>query len=181
MNELNYSDLKLSTQKEVKKFTFKDKEVEVLQYLPLDDKYSLINVTLQAAKEQMIYNELLLDAYFHVYIVIMYTNIMFSDEDKAFGNLSKLYDEITSNGLLDLVLNNMNEKEYEMLSEKLNEQLNDILTYKNTIAGVIDNIIENLPVQAEEMQKIVEGFDPAKLQNVLEFAKSVNNGNLPTK
>ncbi|MBQ1716746.1 MAG: hypothetical protein II025_02495, partial [Ruminococcus sp.] len=56
--------------------------IEVLKYLPIEDKYNLINITLQNAREGSIYNSLLLDVYFHLYIVIMYSNITFTEKQK---------------------------------------------------------------------------------------------------
>ena len=44
------------------------------------------------------------------------------------------------------------------------------------MGGVITEIIDNLPLQAEQMQKIVDNFDPQKFQNVLDFAKAANGG-----
>jgi hypothetical protein len=176
MNKISYTNLKLKLNTEVNTFDFGGNQIEVLKYLPLEDKYSLINVTLQSAKENAIYNSLKLEAYFHLYLVMMYTNISFTEKQKE--DKMKLYDILKSNGLIDKVLENMEEEEYNFLCESLNQQENDILNYQNTTAGVLSNIIENLPINAEEMQKIVDGFDQEKFQNVLNFAKSVNNGNL---
>lgn len=176
MNKISYTNLKLKLNTEANTFDFGGNQIEVLKYLPLEDKYSLINVTLQSAKENAIYNSLKLEAYFHLYLVMMYTNISFTEKQKE--DKMKLYDILKSNGLIDKVLENMEEEEYNFLCESLNQQENDILNYQNTTAGVLSNIIENLPINAEEMQKIVDGFDQEKFQNVLNFAKSVNNGNL---
>lgn len=176
MNKISYTNLKLKINTEVNTFDFNGNQIEVLKYLPLEDKYDLINLTLQSAKEEAIYNPVKLEAYFHLYILMMYTNINFTEKQKE--DKIKLYDILKSNGLIDKVLTNMEEDEYNFLCESLNQQENDILNYQNTIAGMISNIIENLPIRAEEMQKIVDNFDPDKFENVLNFAKSVNNGNL---
>ena len=176
MNKISYTNLKLKVNTEVNTFDFNGNQIEVLKYLPLEDKCALINLALQSAKENAIYNPARLEAYFHLYIVILYTNINFTEKQKE--DKIKLYDTLKSNGLIDQVLMNMDEDEYSALCEYLNQQESDILNYQNTIAGIIDNIIENLPIQAEEMQKIVNNFDPSKFENVLNFAKSVNNGKI---
>lgn len=176
MAKITYSSLKLKINTEVNTFDFNGNQIEVLKYLPLEDKCALINLALQSAKENAIYNPARLEAYFHLYIVMLYTNINFTEKQKE--DKIKLYDALKSNGLIDQVLMNMDEDEYSALCEYLNQQESDILNYQNTIAGIIDNIIENLPIQAEEMQKIVNNFDPSKFENVLNFAKSVNNGKI---
>ena len=176
MNKISYTNLKLKVNTEVNTFDFNGNHIEVLKYLPLEDKCALINLALQSAKENAIYNPARLEAYFHLYIIILYTNINFTEKQKE--DKIKLYDTLKSNGLIDQVLMNMDEDEYSALCEYLNQQESDILNYQNTIAGIIDNIIENLPIRAEEMQKIVNNFDPSKFENVLNFAKSVNNGKI---
>ena len=176
MNKISYTNLKLKINTEVNTFDFNGNQIEVLKYLPLEDKYDLINLTLQSAKEEAIYNPVKLEAYFHLYILMMYTNINFTEKQKE--DKIKLYDILKSNGLIDKVLANMEEDEYNFLCESLNQQERDILDYQNTLAGVISNVIKNLPIQAEEMQKIVDNFDPEKFQNVLNFAKSANSGKL---
>ena len=176
MNKISYTNLKLKVNTEVNTFDFNGNQIEVLKYLPLEDKCALINLALQSAKENAIYNPARLEAYFHLYIVMLYTNINFTEKQKE--DKIKLYDTLKSNGLIDQVLMNMDEDEYSALCEYLNQQESDILNYQNTIAGIIDNIIENLPIRAEEMQKIVNNFDPSKFENVLNFAKSVNNGKI---
>lgn len=176
MNKISYTNLKLKLNTEVNTFDFNGNQIEVLKYLPLEDKYDLINLSLQSAKEDVIYDSIKLEAYFHLYIVILYTNINFTEKQKE--DKIKLYDMLKSNGLIDKVLENMEEEEYTFLCESLNQKEQDILNYQNTITGLINNIIENLPINANEMQKIVDNFDPEKFQNVLNFAKSVNNGNL---
>lgn len=176
MNKISYTNLKLKVNTEVNTFDFNGNQIEVLKYLPLEDKCALINLALQSAKENAIYNPARLEAYFHLYIVMLYTNINFTEKQKE--DKIKLYDTLKSNGLIDQVLMNMDEDEYSALCEYLNQQESDILNYQNTVAGIIDNIIENLPIQAEEMQKIVNNFDPSKFENVLNFAKSVNNGKI---
>jgi hypothetical protein len=104
----------------------------------------------------------------------MYSNITFTDKQKE--DLFKLYDCLQSNGIIDSVIMNMAEGEYEELYNLLNKTLEDKLHYDNTAAGVINNLIESLPAQAEEMQKIVDNFDKEKFKNVLDFAKSANAG-----
>lgn len=177
MNKLSYTSLKLKLNNEIKTFDFNGNQIEVLKYLPLEDKCALIDLTLQSAKENSIYNAAKLEAYFHLYIIMLYTNLNFTEKQKE--DKMKLYDTLKSNGLIDQVLINMDENEYSALCEYLNQQEEDILKYQNTIAGVISNLIENMPLQAEEMQKIVNNFDPEKFGNVINFVKAANNGKLP--
>ena len=172
MSKITYSSLKLKINNEVNKVEGTD--IEVLKYLPVEDKVSLINIALQNSREGSIYNTALLDAFFHLYIVIMYSNITFTEKQKE--DPMKLYDVLKSNGLLDKIILAMDEEEYTKLNDYLNQQLNDIYNYKKSMSGIISEVIEQLPLQAEEMQKIVDNFDPEKFQNVINFAKAANGG-----
>lgn len=172
--KITYASLKLKINTDVKTFKYGDNEIEVLQYLPIEDKYDLINIALQKAKDGNIYNPVKLAAYFHLYIVMLYTNITFTEKQKE--DLFKLYDCLDSNGIINKVLMNMPDGEYDELYHYLKDTMKDKIHYDNTILGVINNVIESLPLQADEIQKIVDNFDEEKFQNVLNFAKEANAG-----
>ena len=97
MSKITYTSLKLKPKEEVKTFDFNGVTIEVKQYLPIDEKYDLISVALQKAKEDNIYNELKLDMYFDLYLVYLYTNVTFTDKQKE--DEAKLYDALQSNGM----------------------------------------------------------------------------------
>ena len=174
MAKTTYASMKLKVNTEAKEIDFNGSKIEVLQYLPIDDKYTLLNVTLQKAKEGAIYNPLKKDMFFHLHLIYMYTDLVFTDKQRE--DESKLYDTLVSNGILDKVLEAIPDTEFNTLYSYLNEQEKTILTYKNTVGGAITEIIDNLPLQAEQMQKIVDNFDPEKFQNVLNFARAANGG-----
>ena len=174
MAKVTYAGMKLKVNEDVKTIDVNGNSIEVLQYLPVDDKYSLINITLQKAKEGAIYNPLKKDMFFHLHLIYMYTNISFTDKQRE--DESKLYDTLVSNGVLDKVIEAIPENEFNLLYSYLNDQEQEILKFRNTVGGALTEIIQNLPIQAEEMQKIVDNFDPQKFQNVLDFAKAANGG-----
>ena len=171
MATTTYASLKLKTDTSVKEIEFNGSKIEVLQYLPIDDKYSLVNITLQKSKDGSIYHPLKKDMYFHLNLVYLYTNLSFTDKQRE--DESKLYDALQSSGLLNLILENIPEEEYEILYSFIEEYERDILNYQNTIAGIIANLIESLPARAEEMQKIVDNFNPENFQEVLNFARAI--------
>ena len=171
MAKTTYASLKLKTDTSVKEIEFNGSKIEVLQYLPIDDKYSLVNITLQKSKDGSIYHPLKKDMYFHLNLVYLYTNLSFTDKQRE--DESKLYDALQSSGLLNLILENIPEEEYEILYSFIEEYERNILNYQNTIAGIIANLIESLPARAEEMQKIVDNFNPENFQEVLNFAKAI--------
>lgn len=112
--------------------------------------------------------------YFHLHIVYMYTNLTFTDKQRE--DEMKLYDLLQSSGLLNKIIENMNEEEYEDLWNKIEEYMSDELKYTTTAAAVIKSVITDLPTQAQAAMDIVNSFDKDKFQEVVDFAKAANGG-----
>lgn len=174
MAKVSYANLKLKTKEEVKEFDFNGSKIEVLQYLPLQDKIDLIDITCQKAREDRLYSPIKIDAYFHLHLVYLYTNLTFTEKQRE--DEYKLYDCLMSNGLIDNVLMNMNKKEYESLLNLLNQKIEDELKYNTTAAAILNQLITDLPKNAEAAKKIMDEFDPKKYQAVVDFATAANGG-----
>ena len=174
MSKVSYANLKLKIDTSVHTFDFNGTEVEVLNYLPIEEKLSLISIVLQNCKENGIYNKAKVDALFHLYLVYEYTNLSFTDKQRE--DEMKLYDLLQSSGLLNKIIENMNEEEYEDLWNKIEEYMSDELQYTTTAASVIKSIISDLPAQAQAAMDIVNTFDKEKYQEVIDFAKAANGG-----
>lgn len=174
MAKVSYASLKLKTDKSVKTFDFNGTEIEVLNYLPYEDKYDLIMITLQKAEENGIYNSVLLDMYFHLHLVYMYTNVSFTEKQKE--NEFKLYDTLKSNGFFDKFLQTISEEEYNNLIHYLEDIAEDTLKYRNTAGAVLQSVIQDLPRNAQAAADIVKSFDPKQYQAVIDFATAANGG-----
>lgn len=173
MSKVTYASLKLKVNSDINTFDFNGTTIEVLKYLPVADKYDLIMVALQKAEENGIYNELMLDMYFHLYLVYMYTNLTFTEKQKE--DEAKIYDSLKSNGFFDMFLATIEEEEYSELWEMMNEIKAATLEYKNTAGAVLQSLINDLPSNAEAAAAIVDSFNPEKYRAVVDFAKSVGN------
>lgn len=174
---MTYSDFNLSINTDTHSFSIlPGQDINVLQYLPIEDKNDIIQVALQKAEENGIYNLLKLRMFYNLYIVYMYTDIDFANDEK--DNPVQLYDELCSNGIIDAVLRAMNPDERAYLEEVLMDTMATKLEYRSTIASVINSFIENLPVNANAAKDIIEKFNPEDFQQVLNFAKAAN-GNRP--
>jgi len=171
---VSYANLKLKVNSEVRTFEYDGQEIEVRQYLGMSDKCDLIAVALQKAEENGVYNPALLDMFFHLNIVYLYTNLSFTDKQKE--DEFKIYDTLRSNGILDKVIENMNETEYNELFTYMDTLMNDILQYHNTAGAVLQTIIQDLPKNAAIAKDIVENFDKTKYQEVINFATAANGG-----
>ena len=173
-NKVSYANLKLKPISTTSSFEFGGQKIEVLNYLPIEDKYDLVMITLQKAEQDGVYNPLLLDLYFHIHLVYMYTNLSFTDKQKE--NEPKIYDTLTSNGFFDKFFEVLDEVEYDELMSYIEELQNMTLHYKNTAGAVLQSIIQDLPKNAQAAADIVKNFDPKQYQAVIDFATAANGG-----
>ena len=174
MAKVSYANLKLKIDTNVNTFDFQGQVIEVLKYLPIEDKYDLVMITLQKAKEDRIYNPVRLEMYFHLHLIYMYTNLSFTDKQKE--NEAKIYDTLKSNGFIDNFLETINEDEYDFLFTMINDVMEYEMKYKNSAAAVIQSLIQDLPANAQAAAEIVNSFDPKQYQAVIDFATAANGG-----
>lgn len=182
--KVSYANMKLKVNTEVKTFDFGGQKVEVLQYLPAQDKYDLLMVTLQKSLENGAYNEFKLNLYFELNLVYMYTNISFTEKQRE--DEFKLYDTLKSNGFYERFFQVINEDEYNELFTQLNAIKDASSANRMSVGAVISQLIEDLPANAEAAAKIVENFDPKQFKAVVDFARYANGGrdiktNLPVE
>lgn len=177
MNKVSYANLKLKVNTDVNTFDFNGQKIEVLKYLPLEDKYDLIRITLQKAKEaNNLYDPIKLDAFFHLHMVYMYTNLSFTDKQKE--NEIKIFDTLKSNGFIDLMLQTIDEAEYNYLFEVISSLVKTLNDHNNSVAGLLSSVLDLWPENAQKAADIVNTFDPQKYQAVVDFATAAN-GNRP--
>lgn len=169
-----YSDLKLKINKEYKEFELNGNIIKVKQYLPADEKYDLIMVTLQESAEGDIYNPYRLDLYFNMNLIFLYSDIEFDADDRA--DVTKLYSELDSNGVVDKIISLIPDLEYNFLKETLAELVDMNMEYKTRIGVSLKDIVADLPKQMEAAGKIVENFKPEDYQAVIDFATAANGG-----
>ena len=171
---ISYANMKLKPVTATHEFEWNGNEIEVLDYLPIEDKYDLIMITLQKSLEDGYYNPIKIDEFFHLHLIYMYTNINFTEKQKE--DEHKLYDSLKSNGLIDAFIEQMNEFDYSELFNMLDDTKRELTEYRRSVSGIIQNIITDLPKQAEAMQDIIDNFDKENYHNVLNFAKAANGG-----
>lgn len=174
MAKATYASLKLKTKNELKTFKFQDSEVEILSYLPIEDKVDLIDITLQKSKRNDMYSPILLDMYFHLHLVYLYTNLGFTEKQKE--NETKLYDTLKSNGFIDEMLKAIDENEYNELLRFLEEQIKTDEKMNISIVGFLNKFTTDLKNNAQAANNIVENFNPEKFQAVVDFATAANGG-----
>lgn len=169
--KVSFTNLKLKVNTEVNTFQFGENKtkIEVLKYLPIEDKNDLIHIALQNAEEDGIYNDVLLEMYFNLYIIYFYTNINFTDKQKE--DPAKLYDQMQSNGLITSVIEAMDNDEYANLLTSLEVIRDANLTYKNTAGAVLQSVIQDLPRNMNTAVQIINNLNPEQFKEVRRLAQ----------
>ena len=170
---MNYKDLNLHINNNMYSIEVQGKKINIKKYLPINDKKDLIEITLQKAEESNgTYNEILIDMYFNLYLIYLYTDIEFTDEDRE--DEMKLYDELESSGLLERIIDKIPEDEYDTLIDYLKTMQKGDISYKHSAAAMVQKLIVDLPKNAEAAAKIVEDFDLKKYKEVVDFSQHAN-------
>jgi hypothetical protein len=178
MGLINYKniDFNKSIDKTNKIINFNGSEIQIVNYLSANDKYDLIMITLQKSFDKNIYNSFKLDVYFDLHIVYMYTNIMFSNEDKL--DEMALYDTLKRSGFIDIIKSNIDENELKELKEYIYTLSEVIIKYRNTFGAVVGTFAQQLPENMEKAKELIGEFDPDKYKGLLEIASQIKAGSL---
>lgn len=138
---------------------YNGQNIEVLQYLPIEDKLNLIaDVILGASDDNRFYNPIKLNLYLGLEILFRYTNLSFTEKQKE--DLPKLYDIVKSNGLLQLIIDALPQKEYTDITNLLINSADNIYKQMNSAVGIMEIIAKDYKNVGENTDSIA-----AVLQN----------------
>lgn len=151
-----------------KEVTVNGMTFNVKQYLPIEDKYSLINAALQNAEDGGVYNPVLLDMFFHSCIVFMYTDI--EVDPKGITEVASVFDTLCTSGILDAVIANIPTAEYDYLNRSLKELTETRMKYNTTVSALIQDFINDFPRQATAFAESLKNFDEEKLNSLIHLA-----------
>lgn len=166
-----FTKLGLKKLDEVKTLYINDIEIEVRQYLPIDEKLQFVSdVIVQSADGNNFLNPIKIGVFSYLNTVFYYTNITFTDKQKE--DPSKLYDLLAENGIIDKVIAEIPVDEFQKIyggafecAQRLYEQL-------NSAKGIIDSIVNDYNETDLDASKIQEKIaDPKNitlLKDVLE-------------
>lgn len=163
MAKVSFKNLGLKVDQGVKVITFNEQEIEVKQYLPVNDKLHIIENVINKllGEENNFINPVKMKVYLALEVLYNYTNINFTDKQKE--DEAKLYDMVVSSGLLNMVVDNIL-GEYNDLSCGVYDTVSEIYKYNNSAMGIMEQISQNysnLNIEASELQKKIA--DPNNL------------------
>ena len=171
MAKVSFGTLKLKKQENTTTIKIADKDIEVLNYLPIEDKYDLIQATLQQSVEGIGFNEILIEMNFYLNVVFLYSNISFTETQKE--DRYKLYDILESNGIINEIVNAIPVQEFKNLMDSFDLEKKRVVRENRSSAGILNNIISKLPNKAQETSDILKNINFEDMKDVVNFANEL--------
>lgn len=140
MAKVSFNKLGLVKTIEPKIVEFNGMEIEVKQYLPVNDKLELIsNIINASADDNNFANPVKIDIFTTLEILYNYTNINFTDKQKE--DPAKLYDLVISNGLVATVAKAIPGAEYKGVYDNVKACVNAVYAYRNSVLGILESAV----------------------------------------
>lgn len=170
MAKVSLTKLDLKVNKEVNIVEFNGQDIEVKQYLPVNDKLELIGNVINAAHDENNFsNPVKVSVFTTLEIMYAYTNINFTDKQKE--DPTKLYDMLISSGLVAAIVNAIPEAEYHEVLCGISDSIDAVYTYRNSIMGILDNVTADysaLDLDASAIQqKLADPENMSLLKQIL--------------
>lgn len=170
MAKVSFTKLGLKKNEEIGILHINEQDIEVKQYLPINEKLELISSVINsAADENNFSNPVKENVFLTLEILYHYTNINFTDKQKE--DPVKLYDLVVSSGLVNKVTDLIPEEELDEVINGVAQSVKAIYTYKNSILGILENISQDyssLNLDATEIQqKLADPDNMALLKQIL--------------
>ena len=164
MAKPTFAKMALKMNTETKTVKIGEQEIEVKQYLPVNDKLILIsNVLNNAADDNNFSNPIKLDIFTSLEIVFIYTNISFTDKQKE--DLVKLYDLMESNNIFNQIIAVIPEEEYNCIIDGVQKCSDAVYTYRNSAMGIFEMIGQDYSTLDFNAQKIQQELaDPENME-----------------
>ena len=170
MAKVSLTKLGLKVNQDVKNIEFNEQNIEVKQYLPINEKLELISSVINsAADENNFSNPVKENVFLTLEILYHYTNINFTDKQKE--DPVKLYDLVVSSGLVNKVTDLIPEEELDEVINGVAQSVKAVYTYRNSALGILESISQDysaLNLDATEIQqKLADPDNMALLKQVL--------------
>lgn len=166
MAKIGFTKLSLKRKNEVKTITINNNQIEIKQYLPVNDKLDLIARVINGAHDQNNFpNSIKIEVIGTLEMIMAYTNISFTEKQKE--DIPKLYDLLEENGVIKDIISQIPEDEYNFIIDGINKTVDAVYTYNNSVLGILEAVSKdysNLDFDATQIQKKMA--DPENLKLV---------------
>lgn len=160
MANITFNKLNLKKKEETKTIKFNEQEIEIKQYLPVQDKLNIIFGTISKVEdENRFFNPVKLECFCTLEIIYAYTNIKFTD--KQLEDEAKIFDLMEENGLIDLIFSAIPEEETSFIMDSCEKAAEAIYKYSNSAYGILENLQKDSGKLNQDIALIQEGLrDP---------------------
>ena len=137
-------------------------EITVIQYLPMADKITFVeNILAEVFDSTGLSSPIRTEVHFYLNLIKTYTSI--SITDKMMENAAKTYDLLEMNHIVETVIENIPEDEFEALFDYVSDTIEHLETYNTSMAGMMKAITQDYQSTQLDVQAIAQ--DLAKVEN----------------
>lgn len=175
MAKVPYSKLKCKTQDNIVAIKIDDVEIEVKQYLPIEKKLDVVSWVINGshAGEYNYSNPVSRKVLLELYLIMEYTNLTFTDAQKK--DMSKLYDQLYSSGVLNILLEAIPKEERDLVHWATEMCTEAVYGYQNSILGVLETVktdYKETDMDIKDMQEqLKEVTNLETIQDVVKLLK----------
>lgn len=167
MANVTFSKLNLKKKEEIKTIKFNEQEIEIKQYLPIQEKLNVIyNAISKTEDENRFFNPVKLECFCTLEIIYAYTNIKFTD--KQLEDEAKIFDLMEENGLIDLIFSAIPEEETNFIMDSCVESAEAIYKFSNSAYGLIQYIIAQKEVLDLDLSNFMEQIQDPKFKEIMQ-------------
>lgn len=155
-NKIGLSKLGLKKEHSVTIIEWNGQQIEVLNYLPIQEKLDLISrIVNQSIDANNFANPARLNIFTILEILYSYTNITFTAKQRE--NFLDTYDLFMSTGLWYKIFNVLKENgEYEYIQYTTADIVNEIYKYRDSILGILESVQEDYKNTNMDITKMEE-------------------------
>ena len=169
-----FSTLKLKLAKNYVEFTYEDRTIQVIQYLPVIDKLDLIEIAYQKSIVNSTFNPLLFNVHFWLNVVYSYTNITFTDEQRK--DESKIFDLLVSSNLLEKIIAAMDNNEFNYYRENVDSYIETRLRLDYSAGGIANKATSAINKFSDVISEKLSALDESAIQKILDAFPQLVNG-----
>lgn len=163
MAKVSFTKLSLKKKNEVKVIDINNNQIEIKQYLPVNDKLDLIARVINGAHDDNNFsNPVKIEAIGTIEIIMAYTNLSFTEKQKE--DIAKLYDLLEENGITNEIISQIPKTEYEFILKGIDETVESVYAYQHSILGILEAVSQeysNLELDALNIKEALA--DPNNL------------------
>lgn len=143
--------------------TLGDQNIEVIQYLPVQEKMEMLeHILSHAIDDTGFFNPTRLEVFFTLFMIKTYTNI--SITEKMIEEAPKTYDLLEMNGVIEKIVSAIPTEEYASILNATEETAQHVSQHLTSFASMLTNILEDYKSAQIDVDTMAQTLsDPAQM------------------